>query len=151
MRVRNRGTLFGRLALAVLLSAGVAACDSTTEPDHDHEEAVGLVVVDHATDQTLVTVNASRQVTGSLSVQAGQGRAIEVWFVDEDGDRFQLDGDDHTLDVRVADAARARIESHGDHLDLEGLQAGATTVIFAIEHGGHDDYESPDIPITVTP
>ncbi len=31
------------------------------------------------------------------------------------------------------------------------LQAGATTVVFAIEHGEHDDYRSEPIPITVTP
>ena len=150
MLVKNKGALLGRLALAVLLSGGVAACDSSTEPE-DHEEAVGVVVLDRATKQTLVTVNASRQVTGSLSVKAGAERAIEVWFVAEDGDRFLPDEDDHKLAIRVADATRARIESHGDHMDLVGLQAGATTVVFAVEHGGHDDYRSEAIPITVTP
>ncbi len=31
------------------------------------------------------------------------------------------------------------------------LQAGATTVVLAIEHGEHDDYRSEPIAITVTP
>lgn len=150
MLVKNKGALLGRLALTVLLSAGAAACDSSTEPE-DHEEAVGVVVLDRATKQTLASVAANRQVTGGLTVKAGAERAIEVWFVAEDGDRFQPDGDDHTLDIRVADPTRARIESHGDHADFVGVQAGATTVVFAIEHGQHDDYTSEAIPITVTP
>ncbi|MEW5927486.1 MAG: hypothetical protein AB1941_08375 [Gemmatimonadota bacterium] len=150
MLVKNRGALFGRLALAVLLSAGAAACDSSTEPE-DHDEAVGVVVLDRATQQTLASVAANRQVTGGLTVKAGAERAIEVWFVAEDGDRFMPDGDDHTLDIRVADPTRARIESHGDHADFVGVQAGTTTVVFAIEHGGHDDYRSEPIPVTVTP
>jgi hypothetical protein len=150
MLVKNKGALLGRLALAVLLSAGAAACDSSTEPE-DHDEAVGVVVLDRATKQTLASVAANRQVTGGLTVKAGAERAVEVWFVAEDGDRFLPDGDDHKLAIRVADATRARIESHGDHMDLAGLQAGATTVVFAIEHGEHDDYRSEPIPITVTP
>jgi hypothetical protein len=150
MLVKNKGALLGRLALAVLLSGGAAACDSSTEPE-DHDEAVGVVVLDRATKQTLASVNANRQVTGSLSVKAGAERAIEVWFVAEDGDRFQPDEDDHKLGIRVADTGRARIEKHGDHADLVGVQAGSTTVVFAVEHGGHDDYRSEPIPITVTP
>ncbi|HEX2189017.1 MAG TPA: hypothetical protein VHG51_08990 [Longimicrobiaceae bacterium] len=150
MRIRNRGAFFGRLALATVLSAGAAACDSSTEPDHDHDEAVGLVVLDHATEETLVTVNSSRQVTGSLSVQAGQERSIEVWFVGEDGDRFVPEGD-HSLGIAIADPSRASIHMHGDHGHFEGLLAGSTTVVFSIVHGSHSDYDSPAIPITVTP
>ena len=29
--------------------------------------------------------------------------------------------------------------------------AGSTTVVFSILHGNHSDYDSPAIPITVTP
>jgi hypothetical protein len=47
------------------------------------------------------------------------------------------------------------VKEHGAIVELNAvrgaLQAGATTVVFAIEHGEHDDYRSEPIPITVTP
>lgn len=139
-----------RAVLALSLALGVAACDSTTEPD-EHHEAAGLVIADQ-NNTTLVTVNAARQVTGSLTVAAGAAQHLEVFFVDVDGDRFQLDeGDEHTLAWTVANEAVAVIDSHGDHMDLDGVSAGNTTVVFSVLHGNHSDYDSPAIPITVTP
>ena len=137
-------------ALAAALLIGLAACSGTTDAE-DHNEAEGLVVVDEATNQTLVTVNAQRQVTGTLTVRAGQERAIEVFFLDASGNRFTLDGDDHTLGFTVANTAVARLSEHDGHLDLDGVAAGSTTARFQVVHGGHNDYESPDVPVTVTP
>lgn len=146
--MNRRASLRAVLAFALALSA--AACDSTTEPD-EHQEAVGVVITDQ-NDATLVTINAARQVTGSLTVAAGAARALEVYFVDEDGDRFQLEaGGEHTLAWQVANQAVAQIGMHDGHLDLDGVSAGSTTVVFSLMHGGHADYETPAIPIVVTP
>ena len=140
-----------RAALVLALAATAAACeDSTGSDDHDHQEAVGMVITDQ-NNVTLASVNAQRQVTGSLTVAAGQGRHLDIYFVDEDGDRFELDGDEHTLDWTVANEAVAVIDSHDGHYDLDGVAAGSTTVVFSILHGNHSDYDSPAIPITVTP
>lgn len=146
-------TMMSRAALALMATAVLAACeDDSTGPDHDHEEAVGMVITDQ-NNTTLVSVNAGRQVTGSLSVAAGAGRHLSVYFVAEDGDRFQIEESDteHSLDWTVANEAIAVIDSHGDHMDLDGVSAGSTTVVFSIMHGNHSDYDSPAIPITVTP
>jgi hypothetical protein len=144
--------LINRAALALLATTVLAACgDDGTGPEDDHQEAVGMVITrDNA---TLVSVNSARQVTGSLTVGAGSGDHFNVFFVDEDGDRFQLeeDDDEHSLAWTVANESVAHVHSHGDHLDLEGVAAGSTTVVFSIMHGGHSDYDSPPIPITVTP
>jgi hypothetical protein len=110
------------------------------------------MVITDQNDVTLVSVNAARQVTGSLTVAAGAGRHIEIHFLDEDGDRFQLEeGGEHTLDWTVANEGVAVIDSHEGHHDLDGVAAGSTTVVFSILHGNHSDYDSPAIPITVTP
>jgi len=147
--------LINRAALVLAATAALAACDDEgTGPDdhdHDHEEAAGLVVLAEGSTTPLVTVNAARQVTGALTVRAGEDAHLEVWFVAEDGDRFQPDGDEHTLDITVANEAIADLHAHGDELHLEGLAAGSTTVVFSILHGNHSDYDSPAIPITVTP
>lgn len=144
--------LMSRAALVLAATLALGACDddSTGPDDHDHDEAAGLVVLG-ANDAVVVSVNAARQVTGSLTVAAGADQELEVWFVAEDGDRFQPDGDEHTLDITVANEAVADLHAHGDHLHLEGLAAGNTTVVFSILHGNHSDYDSPAIPITVTP
>lgn len=142
--------LINRAALALMATGVLAACESDGTGPDDHDEAAGLVVLDQ-NDVAVVSVNAARQVTGSLTVQAGQARHLEVWFVAEDGDRFQPDGDEHSLDWTVANEAIAMIDAHGDHMDLDGIAAGNTTVVFSILHGNHSDYDSPAIPITVTP
>jgi hypothetical protein len=149
----NTRKLIHRAALVLAATAALTACedDSTGPDDHDHDEAAGVVVLAEGSTTPLVTVDAARQVTGSLTVQAGQDRHLEVWFVAEDGDRFRPDGDEHTLDIRVANGAIADLHAHGDHLHLEGVAAGSTTVVFSILHGNHSDYDSPAIPITVTP
>lgn len=141
----------GRAALVLAAAAALGACDRNVVAPDDHHEAAGMVITDQ-NDVTLVTVSATGQVTGSLTVQAGEGRPLEVYFVDLDGDRFQLEaGDEHTLGWQVADETVAVIDAHGDHLDLEGLAAGSTTVVFRVLHGSHSDYDSPAIPIVVTP
>lgn len=149
-----RGTrnLLTRTALVLAATVTLGACDDDGTGPEEHQEARGMVITDQ-NNNTLVTVNASRQVTGSLTVARGAARHLEVYFVDEDGDRFQLeDGDDEfTLEVDVANPSIAAIDSHGDHMDLEGLAAGTTTAEFKIMHGNHPDYESGNIPITVTP
>ncbi|HEX6038465.1 hypothetical protein [Longimicrobium sp.] len=154
MMMFTRKSLISRAALVLFATAALAACDGdgTGPDDHDHEEAVGMVITDQ-NDATLVSVNAARQVTGSLTVAAGAARHLSVWFVAEDGDRFQIEptDDEHSLDWTVANEAVAVIDSHGDHMDLDGVAAGSTTVVFHILHGNHSDYDSPAIPITVTP
>ena len=142
-----------RAALVLALFSAVAACeDSTGVDDDDHQEAVGMVITNQ-NNQVLASVNAQRQVTGSLTVAAGQAQHLDIYFVDEDGDRFQIsdDDDEHSLGWAVANTAIARIEGHDDHHDLDGVAAGNTTVVFSILHGNHSDYDSPQIPITVTP
>jgi hypothetical protein len=149
--IRTIKTLLARTALVLAATASVSACDGDgTGPDDDHHEAVGMVITNQS-NTVLASVNAARQVTGGLAVQAGQGQHLAVWFVDEDGERFQLDDDEHTLAWTVANEAIATLDAHDGHYDLDGVAAGSTTVVFRIMHGNHSDYDSPAIPITVTP
>ena len=148
--IANVKKVLGRLALVAVV-AGSAACDGITDDDHDLAEAEGMVVVDEATNQTLVTVNAQRQVTGSLGVRAGQERALEVHFTDARGRRIEADEDEYSVGYTVANSGIARISEHDGHLDLRGVAAGSTTAEFRLVHGAHDDYRSPAITITVAP
>ena len=144
-------TLLTRAALVLCATATLAACDGDGTGPDDHHEAAGMVITNQ-NNAVLASVNAQRQVTGALTVRAGQAQHLEIWFVDEEGDRFQLDdGDEHTLTWAVANTGVAAIDEHDGHYDLDGVAVGNTTVVFSILHGGHSDYDSPAIPITVTP
>lgn len=149
-----RGTRTMRFAgvLAVTLAtAALAGCEDATGSDDDHEEAFGMVITNQ-NNVALASVNAQRQVTGTLTVQAGADQHLRVYFLDEDGARFEVDDDDgEELRWTVANTAVAEIAAHDGHHDLEGKAAGNTTVVFQIWHGSHSDYDSPAIPITVTP
>ena len=146
----NTRTLVTRSALLLAAAAVLGACSDSTGPE-EHREAAGMVITNQ-NNTVLASVNAARQVTGSLTVAAGQAQHLEVYFVDENGVRFQLEDDDeHALDWTVANEAVATIDAHEGHLDLDGVAAGNTTVVFSILHGNHSDYDSPPIPITVTP
>ncbi len=80
---------------------------------------------------------------------------------DHDGDDHDHDGDDHDHDhggdefelaSTVDDPATVQITKHGDEdwaVDLSGLQAGQTTVRFMVMHGGHADFTSLALPVTV--
>lgn len=138
--------LFG-LALALTILVG---CESAVTPG-EHTQPFGIEIVVSSGD-LLASVNSAREVTGSLSVAAGAEMAIDVYFLDSQGSRFQLDPDDedYSLGWTVGDDAVAEIEAHEGHLDLVGKSAGATTVTFSLDHEGHSDYESAAVPIVVS-
>lgn len=137
--------------LVLALALFGAACSNPVEDDDHHEEAAGLVVED-LQGNVLASVNASRAVTGGITLQAGQEREVRVTFVAADGDRITLDGDEFGLDATVANTGVAtwtQVADTGGR--IAGASAGSTTVVFDLTHGGHPDYRSPEIPVTVTP
>ncbi len=146
-----------RIHLAALaLALASSACKDSTGPDDDHHEPAGLRATLGGT--TVVSVNASRQVTGSFTVSAGTTTGpITVEFLTDDGDVIQPDAEEY-LGVEVdAPALVTVVQNPGGSftMQLTGLVAGATTVRLQLMHGafpgGHPDYTSPNIALTVAP
>lgn len=145
-----------QLAAGLVLSLALAACSDSTGPDDDHHEPAGL----RATlgGQVVVSVNPARQVTGSFSVAAGiTSGPITVEFLDEDGDVIAVD-DEEYLGVEVDTPARLTITQNpagSFTIQLVGVTAGTTNIRLKLMHGvppgGHADYISPNIGVTVTP
>lgn len=140
-----------RRALAVLaLALSAAACDNPVEREEEHHEAAGLVVED-AQGAVLARVDRNRNVTGSITLRNGQDREIRVFFVDEDGGRITLGGDEGSLQGTVQNTAVAAwTKLAEDRGRLSGRAVGSTTIRFDLMHGGHPDYTAPDVPVTVT-
>jgi len=143
----------GLLALALSLGA----CSDSTGPDHDHEEPAGLRAI--LNGATVVSINAARQVTGSFTVPAGQETDhIEIEFLAEDGDVIAIDETEYYLAFEIDNPTLVDLEQHepGEfEVHVVGLAAGTTNIRFKLMHGtfpgGHSDYTSPNIPVTVTP
>ncbi len=113
-----------------------------------HGPPVGMFLV--AGSDTLAHIDASNQVTGSLTVAAGSSTEdIEVFLFDENGVVFQP-GADHSLGIVIADESVATASAQSTWVFLlNGIAAGQTNAVFSILHGDHSHYESPGIDITV--
>lgn len=136
--------------LVLALALFGVACSNPVEDDDHHEEAAGVVVED-LQGNVLARVDASRNVTGSITLQSGQEREVRVTFLADDGDRIALDDDEFGLDATVANTGVAtwtQVAETGGR--LAGTSVGSTTIAFDLTHGGHPDYTSPAIPVTVT-
>lgn len=135
--------------LVLALALFGAACENPVEDHDDHEDAAGVVVED-LQGNVLARVDASRNVTGGITLQSGQQREVRVTFLADDGDRIVLE-DEFGLDATVANTGVAtwtQIAHTGGR--LAGTSVGSTTITFDLTHGGHPDYTSPAIPVTVT-
>lgn len=143
-----------KLLMPALLVTALAGCDNPVEHEDDHEEAVGVVIADLA-GSTLATYAAGAwTVAGgdALHLHPGDELGVKIFFIAEDGDRFQLphSGAEHTLRVEIANETVVEYHPHGDHADLEAIGVGETTVKVQLYHGGHPDFETnPGLPVEV--
>lgn len=117
------------------------------------EEPVGLIVLEEDTGDTLITVN-NGTVTGSLSVAAGDTTDhLVVFFLNDEGETFQPDPAEHSLTFINADAATAEAMQHANEayeMVVVGKQSGSTTFVIRLLHDGVPEFDTPDIPVTVT-
>ncbi|MFC4543545.1 hypothetical protein ACFO5R_16585 [Halosolutus amylolyticus] len=116
------------------------------DEDHDHLEIETFDVVDRNTGEVVVDVHGDHWHGDPLLVPLGDHRSFEAHVEDDHGDEIVFgDDEEYTLDVRLVDGAQeiVELESHGNHLDITGAEAGRTEIVFQLRHGDHADWESP--------
>lgn len=141
-------------AFAVFALVGLAACDNPVDAD-EHGEPVGAMLVDRDTGVMLAETHgtgSSIHWDGELPVlQPGEGIEVDVVFVDADGTEIPMGGE-FTVRASVAAGAPAgivNVSEHGDHVDIEGVAVGTTSLVFSLWHGGHADWDSPALSVEV--
>lgn len=150
-------------ALLLVTAAVLVGCDNPVGgPVDDHLEPVGAVITDlegnliAETHDTGAAAHWDFESGDALVLAAGEDVELRVLFVDEDGDTFFADDvEGYQLGWLIGDESVAEIHSHGDHIDMEALSAGETTVIFRFWHGvfptsGHTDFDAPPLPVNVS-
>lgn len=134
-----------------MVSLLISSCSNPVEDrDDDHEEAEGLVLSLNGAD--IVTVKEGK-VMGSISVTNNQKTSmIDVLFLDAEGNRFQPSDTLKTLEWSFAASDIAEAEQEGERwkIRFKGRAVGQTTFDLRLMHGGHADFITPQIPITVT-
>jgi hypothetical protein len=152
MNTRHRSRLFSTLALVTV--AGLAACDNPVDAD-EHGEPVAAQLLDRDSGTLLAETHgtgASIHWDGELPhLHPGEGIEVDVVFLDAAGNEIPLGGE-FTVGVALATGAPAGIVNfalHGDHVDLEGVAVGTTSLVFSLMHGSHSDWDSPAISVEV--
>lgn len=142
---------------ALLAVVGLSGCDrSSTDPVDDHGDPAAAEVLNRDTGELL----AETQGTGAAihwdggipTLLVGTGIEVDVVFLDEDGITIPLGVGEFEVRARLADGAPEGvigITNHVDHIDIEGVAEGVTQIVLMLWHGGHADWETPELEISV--
>ncbi len=136
----------------LILTIAILACSNPADSDGDHdehEEPVGFVLKMNGTDHIKQENGA---VTGSFTLTNGnESDHVTIYYIAEDGDEFQPHADEgYSLAAEFANSDMMEFESEGDWgFHLHPKAVGTTTMKLKLMHGGHSDFTSQDITITV--
>jgi hypothetical protein len=126
--------------------------DNPVEPEEEHFEAIGLYII--AGPDTIAKYK-DLVVSGNIEITASDSTGLlDIKFVEEDGHIGIPPTDDWALDWRIANETVAQMVSTDTQLEayqirIAGKNSGQTSIRILINHLGHKDYESADIPIIV--
>ncbi|MDZ7773624.1 MAG: hypothetical protein U5K31_12930 [Balneolaceae bacterium] len=142
-----------RITLTVLvLLTTVAACSNPADSEEEHhEEPVGAVLMLNGEE---IARYENGQVTGGITLNEGEETAlISIFFLSEDGDQFQPDEPEYSLNFDVEDPTVAEVEQHDEdgkwRFHVHGEAAGTTSIVFSLYHNNHSDFDTDDIPVEV--
>ena len=138
------------LCALVLFSAG---CERDPLEPEEHPEAAGVVILRAGSTQVLARSNAANQpFDNSIVVPLNGTLDVEIRYIDEnDPNNFFLPDTDEGESTRVtiANGAVASYTEAQAGGNFRGLSAGTTTATIALMHGGHADFQSGPLTITV--
>lgn len=128
--------------------------DHDDDHDHDHEDpAYDLDIIDRSTDEIVAYVHGDHWHGGLPDVEADDNLSLGAVFTDSDGEEVPLGTDEEfELNAVVAEGAEegiVSIDRHGDHVHINGEEAGRTEVVFQLFHDDHSDFDSPPIDVVV--
>lgn len=147
------------LTVLLLVAAAFAGCHGLdeTDPEPDHSESRSITEVEvfnRDTGEELLDFHDDHwDGPGLPDIAVGEGLELSFMFEDQDGQPFPLGTDEgYEVRARVADDAATgiiSIEDHVDHIDIEGLEAGTTSIAFELWHDDQVEWTSPATDITV--
>jgi hypothetical protein len=147
-------TFFIKLIPAIIFVALIIGCSDSNPVDseEEHFEAIGLFIL---SGMDTIAKYQDLEVSGSIQVTENDSTDIlNIKFIEEDGHIGIPPTDDWALDWSIANENLAEVISTESQLEnyqirFSGISAGQTSIRILINHLGHKDYESADIPLIV--
>ncbi|MEP1152112.1 MAG: hypothetical protein ABJH08_10335 [Balneola sp.] len=138
---------------AIILTGTFAACSNSTSSEEDHHsdpEGIRLKM----NGQTVVEQLPGGDITGEFELEPGQETSlITIYFLDDDGDEFQPDEPEYSLNAVFEDDGIAEFEQHAEdgkwsfHLHAEA--EGITEMTLQLFHNDHSDFDTKGIHVHV--
>ncbi|MEQ9310293.1 MAG: hypothetical protein RLN90_12635 [Balneolaceae bacterium] len=129
------------------------SCDNSTGDDHDeHSEPAGFRLYMNGAVQ--VEQLPGGTITGEFELEPGEETPlITIQFLADDGDEFQPDEPEYSLNAIFADDGIAEFEQHDEdgkwsfhiHAEAEGI----TDMTLQLMHNNHSDFNTQDIHVHV--
>lgn len=148
-------TNFSTNTLLFALIAGLVTLSACNNPasseEEEHPAPVGAVLKMNGDE---IARSDQSGVTGQIEVNAGEETTlISIFFLDDDGNEFQPDDPELSLNWRDIDTAIADVEQHTEDgkwaFHIHGEAQGNTSVVFQLFHDGHSDFDTKSIPVVV--
>ena len=140
------------LSLILFSTLIFISCDNSTGHDDDQEqEPVGLRV--KLNGQTVSERTATGTTTGNLTLTVGNSSSFTVLFVDEDGDEFTPEVEEHSIVVTASGTqftvASVNSDSAPFGFSLTGVTSGNSTVSITMNHEGAPEFGPILLPVVV--
>lgn len=139
------------IILITILSLSIFGCSNPAGSEDDHPAPMGAVL--KMNGQEIARYDQDG-VTGQIEVNAGQETTlITLFFLDADGNEFQPDEPELSLNWRDIDTSIANVEQHAEDgkwsFHIHGEAQGNTSVVFQLFHDGHSDFDTDPISVVV--
>ncbi len=149
----NKNRYLYLYTILILSSFAITACSNSVSSENHEEEAAGFRL--KLNGDVIVEKLPETNLTGTINLEVGEETAlISIYFISEDGDEFQPEGDEHSLKATLEPEGIAEFEQHDEdgkwRFHLHGQAEGATTLNLQLFHGTHSDYNATGVPVTVT-
>jgi hypothetical protein len=139
-----------------ILLVNVIGCSDSNpvESEEEHFEAIGLFII---SGMDTIARYQDLIVGGNIEVTENDSTDIlAIKFIEEDGHISVPPSDDWALAWSIANESIAQVVSTDSQIEvyqlrIVGKSPGQTNIRIIINHLGHKDYESADIPVIVNP
>lgn len=136
------------MVIALIVSLSASACK--TANDEDHLDIGSFRILSNG---EVVAQQNGTNVSGTITVARETTSAVlTLEFRDPDGSVLTITDDDLYLEVDTNNPGVVLAQNSNASrwaFTLTGVSAGSAAIVVKLMHGGHADFESRPIPVTV--
>lgn len=144
-----------KIFLMLFFALFIISCNekNTLEDNHDHTEAIGLIIY-HNEKPFFKVINAKidESVAKEFVVNLKEEKIFRVAFIDSENKEFVPDEANKNLSWIIDDTSLVRVSllpNEKYKFKMLGVKPGTTQIEFRLNHNDHPDFKTPKIPLVV--